>query len=272
MLKKLLQKGINKLFELDIGLLVIIVTLLVIIMTVATARCPYNYKTYIPKNAYNYMDLVELDSIILNKNINLVPYFDALIEQESCVTLCSKKCWNPKARLKTKREEGAGLFQITRVFYPNGLVKWDMLRYLKLRYPKYLKDLTWKNIYNRPDLQILAGMLLWKSNMPLFIHKVDKDSLIWFLDSCYNGGFKYLYREMTICKLTKGCNPRKWFGNVAKIKSRRALHKLYGNRTAWDINRQHVKLVRARMQKYKKLFHMIYWYTPLKKDKSKHKK
>ena len=256
----MLKKMINKIFESDIRFMVIIILLLLLSITVATARCNYNYKTYIPKNAYKYMDLVEIDSIILNKSIKYVPYYDALIEQESCISLCHSKCWNPKSRLKTKREEGAGLFQITRVFYSNGLVKWDTLKSLKERFPKYLKDLNWSNIYDRPDLQILAGLLLWNSNMRLFINKVDKDSLIWFLDSCYNGGFKYLYREMVRCKLTKGCNPKKWFGNVELMKSRRALKKLYGNRTAWDINREHVRLVKERMTKYKKLFDLIYWY------------
>ena len=224
------------------------------------SKCNHNYKTYIPKNAYNYMDLVQIDSIILNKNIILVPYYDALIEQESCVTVCGKRCWNPKSRLKTKREEGAGLFQITRVFYPNDTIKWDTLDMLKRRFPKYLAKLNWKNIYNRPDLQILAGILLWNSNKRLFVNKVNNKSLVWFLDSCYNGGFKYLYREMIECKLTKRCNPRKWFGNVELMKSRRALKKLYGNRSAWDINREHVRLVRERMAKYKKLFDLIYWY------------
>ncbi len=236
------------------------ILILLVSITILISRCNYNYKTYIPKNAYNYMDLVQIDSIILNKSITLVPYYDALIEQESCINLCHSKCWNPKSRLKTKREEGAGLFQITRVFYPNGLVKWDTLETLKKRFPKYLKDLNWDNIYSRPDLQILAGLLLWNSNVRLFINKVDDDSLIWFLDSCYNGGFKYLYREMVKCKLTKKCNPRKWFGNVELMKSRRALRKLYGNKTAWDINRQHVRLVKERMTKYRKLFDLIYWY------------
>jgi len=255
----MLKKIMVKIFGSDMYILIAIILILLMVVSMATARPIYSIRTYIPKNAYKYMDLVELNSIIITKQVNYVPYFDALIEQESCISLTSKRCWNPKARLKTKREEGAGFFQITRVFYPNGLVKWDMLRNLRLRHPQYLKNLTWKNIYNKPNLQILAGILLWWSNRDLFINKVDKDSFIWFMDSCYNGGYGYLYREMVKCKLTKGCDPRKWFGNVAKMKSGRARHILYGHRTAWDINRDHVRLVKERMGKYKKLFDLIYY-------------
>ena len=225
--------------------------LFILIFTLGFSRCHKHVKTFIPNNATKYQYYVLENNLKVLPNILVPWYFDALIEHETCITLCSKRCWSPKSRLKTSREEGAGLGQITRVFRRNGTVRWDMLRTLKIQYPTLLKNLTWKNIYNRPNLQIRALMLLWKNDYNYYRRYVNKNSVVWFADSAYNGGFKWLNRERELCKFTKNCDPNKWFGNVAKIKSRRAIRKLYGNRTAWDINRYHVKSVYKRTNKYK---------------------
>ena len=234
--------------------ILLLLILLTIMISTLFSRCLLNYKKVIPHNADTYYPLVILT--YSDNPIKYVPtaYFGALIEHETCITLCSKRCWNPDAELKTKREQGAGLGQITRVFNRNGTVRWDMLRTIKLLYPKQLKNLTWGNIKERPDLQIKALILMWGKNYKYFKNKVDKNSIIWFADSAYNGGFKWLNRERRLCKFKKGCDPKKWFNNVANIKSRRARKKLYGNRTAWGINRHHVLDVKIRMKKYENFY------------------
>lgn len=221
---------------------------------IALGSCKKPVRKYIPTRAYKYFPMVIESNIEYLPELVIPDYFGGLIEHESCITLCSKRCWNPKSRLKTKREEGAGLGQLTRVFNRNGTVRWDMLRTLRLRHPKELKELTWNNIYKRPDLQIKALVLLWRDDYEYLSKSIrNKKEIQWFVDSAYNGGFKWLNRERIMCKFTKGCDPDLWFNNVEKMKSRRARRKLYGTRTAWDINRHHVRDVRLRSKKYKKL-------------------
>lgn len=212
-----------------------------------------NIRTYIPKNAHLYFTDVLIANLELMPNNIVTPYLGSLIEQETCISLTSRGCWNPRTGFRTRREEGEGLGQLTRVFTRNGKVRWDMLKTLKERYPTILKNLNWNNIKYKPKLQIKALILLWHSDFDYYKNSVDPDSRLWFADSAYNGGFKWLNRERRLCKFTKNCNPKKWFGNVALIKSFRAKRKLYGNRSAWDINRQHVRNVRLRYEKYQKL-------------------
>jgi len=235
--------------------------LLVLSTTVVTSLYGQNCdsKTYIPDKAKKLLPIVYEEVYkILGNDFNYPFYFPALIEHESCVKLCgnnywAKRCWSPKSRLKTKREEGAGFFQLTRVFNKTGRVKWDTIEYLRKRFPKELHELNWNNVYERPDLQIKAGILLWKSNFIKFSKNIPIETRIAFADSVYNGGWKYFRYERKYCGLIKNCDPNKWFGNVEKIKSKRARRKLYGNRTAWDINRHHVKdVIKNRMSKYMK--------------------
>lgn len=77
-----------------------------------------------------------------------------------------------------------------------------------------------------------------------------------FADAAYNGGQGGVDRERRACKISQGCDHREWFGNVEKycLKSKTAL---YGNRSACDINRHHVKdVLKIRATKYQKYF----WY------------
>lgn len=162
-----------------------------------------------------------------------------LIEQESCISLKHSKCWDPRSRLKTPREEGAGLFQITKTYTSSGSIRFDALEELRTKYRPYLYELTWYNIYERPDLQIRAGILKLKDTHQHF--KQFSDALA-FTDAAYNGGISGVTSERRACYISNKCNPDKWFDNVENycMKSKVAL---YGNRSACDINREHVRNV-----------------------------
>jgi len=234
------------------------------------SRC--DSKTYIPKRAIENVDTLymEVDETMSDLN-EYIPsyYFPALIEHESCVQLCgtgywARRCWNPISRLKTywdkskkiNREEGAGLFQLTRAWRKNGTLRLDSIGALKRKYPKELSELNWNNVYKRPDLQMKAGLLLWKANYKMLPKDIDSYNKMLMTDSIYNGGYKYFNRERKECGLRKDCNDKIWLNNIENI-NKRGNRILYGKRTAYMINRHHVRDVIKRMPKYKKNYNAI---------------
>jgi len=245
----------------------------------------YNVKTYIPIRAKQNMNtLCKVVNNVMYKDDRLnghVPiyYFPALIEHESCVQLggtgyWARRCWSPISKLQTywdkdktiPREEGVGLFQLTRAWRKNGTLRLDIIRDLKRRYPKQLRNLNWGDVSKRPDLQMKAGLLLWRSNFNKLNNHINNYNKMLMADSVYNGGFRYFRKERKLCGLTKNCNPDIWFNNVAKMNAR-GNRILYGKRTAYMINRHHVRNVLLRMPKYKKYLDSISERTDINNTK-----
>jgi membrane-bound lytic murein transglycosylase MltF len=84
-------------------------------------------------------------------------------------------------------------------------------------------------------------------------HSADTREAYAFADASYNGGVGGLDRERRACKLAAWCDHTRWFDNVEKLclKSQAAL---YGNRSACDINRYHVKdVLLVRANKYQRI-------------------
>lgn len=182
-------------------------------------------------------------------------YLAGLIELESCISLKHSKCWNAKSRLRSSREEGAGLGQITRAFRADGSIRFDALSELKQKHKLDLKELTWYNVYTRPDLQIRAVVLKMRDNYTYYLkYSSNVTEAYAFADAAYNGGIGGLDNERRACKLADWCDHTKWFNNVEKmcLKSKAAL---YGNRSACDINRHHVvDVIKVRSGKYRIFF------------------
>ncbi len=231
---------------------VIIVAYLALFAGIAHA-VDYSPNTYIPYNAHTYLPLLKYEQGLMWRGLVEPWYLGALIEKESCYTLRSIRCWNPRSQLKTSREEGAGLIQLTRAFNLNGTVRFDMLNTMAKKYSYYLKDLSWSDIYQRPDLQIRAGILLSKENYDALYSITDAKERLYFTDASYNQGIGNTFKQARLCGLVSNCNPRIWFNNVAKMCT--GTRVLYGNRSACEINRDHVNdIFNIRMPKYKKLW------------------
>ena len=179
----------------------------------------------------------------------------SLIEHESCISLTHSRCWDPTSRLKTSREEGAGLFQLTRAYTTTGGIRFDAVAELRSKYPNYLYELTWLNIYSRADLQIRAGILKSKDNYLQFSkYAANSDEALAFADAAYNGGVSGVNNERRACVMTKECDPSKWYGHVELI-CLKSKAPLYAGRSACDINRHHVRdVLLTRAPKYAPLF------------------
>ena len=162
----------------------------------------------------------------------------ALVEHESCISLRHSRCWNASSRLKSAREEGAGLGQITRAWNADGTLRFDALAEMRARHPG-LREWSWANVYQRPDLQLRAVVLKSRDDFRALAVIADPVERLAFADAAYNGGMGGVQRDRRACQVTTACDPQRWFGHVEGTctKSRAAL---YGGRSACDINRHHV--------------------------------
>lgn len=176
-------------------------------------------------------------------------YFPAQIEKESCITLTHSKCWNPRAELKTSREYGFGLGQLTIAYRADGSERFNAWAEIKEKHPD-LRNWQWANRYD-PMLQIKAIVVKNRVNWGAMRWEIaDLDNRMAFLSAYYNGGSPA--RDRTICVNTAGCDPSRWWGNVElhSVKSRTKLRE-YGNRSLFEISRDYPKsLLRERRPKY----------------------
>ncbi len=178
----------------------------------------------------------------------------SLVEHESCISLKHSRCWSPKSRLKTQREEGAGFAQITRAYNKDGTLRFDALNELRGKYPKDLAEWSWQNVYDRPDLQLRGLVLKSRDNYNYYKKSTDSINALYFADAAYNGGITGLDRERAACALSSTCNATKWFGNVERF-CLKSTFALYGKRSACDINRHHVfDVFFNRANKYREIF------------------
>ena len=213
-----------------------------------------NAKTYITKKAKIYLPMIKQEQQTYFPDISIPWYFGGLIEQESCIHLTHKRCFDPSSELLTSREQGVGFGQITRAYRTDGSLRFDALDGMKKRYTNELKELSWKNVKTRPDLQARTMVLMVRDMYKTFYSVKDPIERLKFSDAAYNGGPRDTIKERTACGLKSGCDPQIWFDNVENVcvKSKKPL---YGNRNACMINREHPELIfHTRMHKYKPYF------------------
>lgn len=211
-------------------------------------------ETYIPPQAYTYKDIIRVELDTNFKHIPTYNYVPSLIEHESCISLKHSRCWSSTSKLKTSREEGAGLGQITRTYNKDGSLRFDTLSDLKRQYKSQLKELSWSNVYSRPDLQIRAIVLMVRDSYAKLSDVDDPYERLSFADAAYNGGLKGVNNDRRACSLSESCDANIWFDNVETTctKSKNAL---YGQRSPCDINRHHVRdVMTVNLPKYKRYY------------------
>ncbi|WP_374568745.1 hypothetical protein [Ideonella sp.] len=210
-------------------------------------------RSYVPAGAYVHLPTLKAEAKAYWPDHPAPEVLAALVEHESCGSLQAANCWNPRSRLKTPREEGAGFGQITRAYRSSGEVRFDALADLRSRHPIALAGLSWANVYARPDLQLRALVLQSKDNFVALRAVADPFERLAMADAAYNGGLSGVQSERRACGLKGTCDPQRWFGHVETVclKGRRPL---YGGRSACDINRHHVTdVMLVRSPKYRAL-------------------
>jgi hypothetical protein len=171
----------------------------------------------------------------------------AQIEQETCVSAKSNKCWNPRAELKTDREYGFGWGQIT---VTKAFDNFAEARKLDVT----LRDWKWEDRYD-PARQLRTQVLMNKGTygrlsllVPTHMERIA------MMFAAYNGGLGGVLQERRLCAAISGCDPNVWFGNVALYsKKSKVKYQGYGQ-SFFEINRDYVRnILLVRSPRYHQL-------------------
>ncbi len=153
--------------------------------------------------------------------------------------------WKPKAELKTPREYGFGLAQIT---VTNRFNNFEEAR---KRY-KELKHWKWEDRFN-VDYQltylVLEDKSLFKRNYKLFIDDLNRWAGVLV---SYNAGFGTVLQRRALCVKTEGCNFKQWFGGLDTVAGLKESNLLYGKKLADRRNDYPKDIIFNRSLKYKK--------------------
>jgi hypothetical protein len=175
------------------------------------------------------------------------------VEQESCITLKHSKCWNPTAQLKTSREWGRGLGQVTTAYRTDGSVRFDKQEELRQQFPS-LRGWTTAR-WADATFQMTAIVEMDKS---IYTRQRDaatpRDRLAFTL-SAYNGGEGGVLQDRRLCANTKGCDPTRWSGHVERTSLKNRVASSGYGKSFFEINREYVtNILDVRRHKYEPYF------------------
>lgn len=164
-----------------------------------------------------------------------MPYPSVLgsqIEQETCPGLKSRQCWNPHAELKTSREYGFGLGQITITS------SFDNLAVSRGLDPS-LRDWRFEDRFDaRRQLRVIV--LMDRGIFGKIPGAATSADQVQFMLAAYNGGAGGLSSDRRVCVQTAGCDPARWFGHVERT-SLKARTKVQGyGQSFFEISRGYV--------------------------------
>lgn len=238
--------------------------ILALLLCITSPVVANNAKTFIPVKAYPILPIIRDENAYLNLGF-VDAYIASSMEKESCISLTHSRCFDPNSQLLTywdkgktrERERGIGLGQFTRTYHRDGTIRFDTLTRLALTYRTHLKGLSWDTVRSRPDLQIRGKLLLLNETYRKLGSVSDVEARHAMMVSAYNSGDGRLSNDRQTCKLKKNCDPNLWWGNVEDVKAPGfATKALYGHKSAWHLNRNHVvEIFKVRDDKYKR------WYS-----------
>lgn len=159
----------------------------------------------------------------------------AQIEQETCPSLKSAKCWNPRTELKTSREYGFGLGQLTVT------PRFDNFAEARKLHGS-LRDWKFEDRFDA-ERQLRVVVLMDRSAFNRLPFVDDRRERLAMALSAYNGGLGGVLQDRRLCAQVVGCDPGRWFGHVEHY-SLKARTKTAGyGQSFFDINRGYVRAV-----------------------------
>lgn len=183
------------------------------------------------------------------------------IEQESCVSLKSLKCWNSTTTLQVKykgtdqlREYGFGLGQTTVTYKADGKERFNVWREMRERNATALAEWTWENRFDA-RLQLRA-MVLYDRQLYKQLSGTTSDPTqqLWFSYSAYNGGLSGVLQDIRQCKSTPNCRSDVWFNSkglgVKDVSSKSRVRAHGYGMSFFDINRNYITSIQSRSVKY----------------------
>lgn len=170
----------------------------------------------------------------------------AQVEQETCISLRHERCWSPRAELRTDREQGVGLGQITRTS------RFDSLAELRGQFRTQLAGWAWDSpsLYD-PALQLRALVLMDRRNWQAVAGAATDRERLAMAFAAYNGGLRGLAADRALCGGTPGCDSARWFGQVERTCTKASTAAPGYGRSFCDINRHYpVAILDQRRAKY----------------------
>lgn len=223
--------------------------LLLTLFALILASCPPVLAQEVPANAVQYLPTLVANQRAIWPDAPIPSFLAGQVEQESCITLKHSKCWNPTAQLKTSREWGRGLGQVTTAYRADGSVIFDKQAELRSQFAS-LREWTTER-WADPDYQLRAIVEMDKDLFRRQQNAATPLDQISFALSAYNGGLGGVLQDRRLCANTSGCDASRWTGHVENTSlKQKTAQKGYG-KSFFDINREYVKnIIGKRRLKY----------------------
>jgi len=201
----------------------------------------------LPPNSVIYLPVLQAEIREHWPQTPLPSTLAAQVEQETCYHLKHKKCWNPRAELKTEREYGFGLGQLT---VTN---RFDNFAEAKKLHPT-LASWQWEGRYD-PARQLRTMVLMDKAAWLRLSFVDNEKERLAMTFSAYNGGLGGVLQDRKLCASVSGCNPNLWFGHVAEYSFKKKTKTSGYGQSFYDINREYViNVLTKRREKYAAFF------------------
>ncbi|MBS0370211.1 MAG: lytic murein transglycosylase [Proteobacteria bacterium] len=189
----------------------------------------------LPTGAVTYLPVLQGELRAHWPDVPLPSALAAQVEQETCASLRSAKCWSPHAELRTSREYGFGLGQLTVT------PRFDNFAEAR-KLDASLRDWQFADRYD-PARQLRVLVLMDRAAFRALRSVPDGRERLAMAFSAYNGGLGGVLQDRRLCASVPGCDPARWFGHV-ELHSLKARAKQAGyGQSFYDINRGYVRNV-----------------------------